>query len=87
MRAIPMKGHLKGKRITGYLWAGPGAAWTKKENYFQLEDDRLVSAVLSSTLGSFTIRSKGGSCEITLRGTNDEVLSTVNLALPGARKK
>ena len=26
--------------MRGYLWAGPGNAWTKKENYFQIEDDQ-----------------------------------------------
>jgi hypothetical protein len=87
MKAIPMKGRLTGKRITGYLWAGPGTAWTKKENYFQLEDNRLVSAALSSALGSFTIRCKGGSCEITLKNPDGEVLGTTILALPRGRKR
>ena len=42
MKALPMRGKLKGKRIAGYLWAGPGKNWMHKENYFQLEDARLV---------------------------------------------
>jgi len=70
MKAIPMKGRLTGKRITGYLWAGPGTSWTKKENYFQLEHDKLVTAVVGSSTGSFTIRCKGGTCEITLKNAS-----------------
>ncbi len=87
MKAIPMKGRLTGKRITGYLWAGPGTAWTKKENYFQLEHDKLVTAALSSASGSFTIRCKGGTLEITARNPDGEVLGTTILALPHARKR
>jgi hypothetical protein len=41
MKALPMKGRLTGKRIAGYLWAGPGEAWRRKENYFQLEHNTL----------------------------------------------
>ena len=87
MRAIPMRGRLAGKRITGFLWAGLGKSWMRKENYFQLESSKLVSAVLASPTGSFWIRCKGGTCEITLHGPKEEVLSTVILALPRGRKK
>lgn len=37
MKAIPMRGRLTGKRISGFLWAGAGKSWQRKENYFQLE--------------------------------------------------
>jgi len=87
MKAIAMRGRLKGKRIRGFLWAGPGKTWMRKENYFQLENDRLVSAVLMSDSGSFWIRCKGASCEITLKGTDDQVLGSAIIALPRGRKK
>jgi hypothetical protein len=86
MKAIPMKGRLTGKRICGYLWAGPGAAWTKKENYFQLEDQKLVTAVLASGSGQFWVRCKGATCEVKLKGPTGRALGTVVLALPGGRK-
>ena len=86
MKAIPMRGRLVGKRITGFLWAGPGRTWRKKENYFQLEHNKLVTAVLVGRAGSFWIRCDGTSCEIKLRGHHDEVLGTAVLALPYARK-
>ena len=60
MKAIPMKGKLNGKKIAGFLCAGPGMSWTKKENYFQLEHDNLVPAVFEVKSGSFWIRCKGG---------------------------
>jgi hypothetical protein len=82
-----MKNRLTGKRISGFIWAGPGTAWTKKENYFQLEHDRLVSAAINSPSGSFLIRCKGATCEITLKNVDGEVLSTTVLALPGGKKR
>ncbi|MFN8669449.1 MAG: hypothetical protein U0164_19840 [Gemmatimonadaceae bacterium] len=87
MKAIPMKGRLKGKRITGYLWAGQGTSWTKKENYFQLEHDRLVTAILASPTGSFSMRCKGGTLDITMKNADGEVVGTALLALPRARKR
>ncbi len=87
MKAIPMRGRLAGKRIAGYLWAGPGKTWQRKENYFQLEDHKLVTAVLSGPSGSFWIRCKGATCEVTLVEPNGRVLATSILALPRGRKK
>jgi hypothetical protein len=87
MKAIPMKGRLTGKRVVGYLWAGPGTSWRRKENYFQLEHARLVSAVMESQSGSFCVRCKGATCEITLKGPKGEVLGTTVLALPHGRRK
>jgi hypothetical protein len=87
MKAIPMRGRLTGKRITGYVWAGPGKSWQRKENYFQLEDDKLVSAVVGSSSGFFWIRCKGATCEITLHGPKGHVLSTAIMALPRGRKR
>ena len=87
MKAIPMRGRLTGKRISGYLWAGPGTSWTRKENYFQLEHDKLVTAVLACPSGSFWVRCTGGTCEVKLHGTDGAVLGTVVLALPRGRKK
>ena len=46
MKAIPMRGRLTGKRISGCIWAGAGKKWQRKENYFQLEDSKLVFADL-----------------------------------------
>jgi len=51
-----MKGRLTGKKMRGYLWAGPGNAWSKKENYFQIEDDQIISAALFCSSGSFWAR-------------------------------
>ena len=87
MKAIPMRGRLTGKRIAGYLWAGPGKSWLRKENYFQLEHDKLVSAFLSGPSGAFVIRCKGATCEITLQGPKGRVLGTTILALPHGRTK
>jgi hypothetical protein len=87
MKAIPMRGRLTGKRISGFLWAGPGRSYLKKENYFQLEHRELVSAVLATRAGSFWIRCKGASCEITLKDGRGRVLSSATVALPGAKKQ
>lgn len=87
MKAIPMRGRLAGKRIAGYLWAGPGKSWQRKENYFQLEHHKLVTAVLAGPSGSFWIRCKGATCEVTLHGAKGQVLGTAMLALPRGRKK
>lgn len=87
MKAIPMKGRLKGKRIYGFIWAGEGSAWTRKENYFQLEHGKLVTASFVTPSGSFRIRCRGATCEIRLRGPKDEVLSTLVLSLPHGRKR
>lgn len=86
MKAIPMKGRLKGKRIRGFLWAGPGSAWTRKENYFQLEHEKLVTAVFASASGQFWLRCKGATCEVKLLGPSGGVQGTVTLALPHGRK-
>ena len=86
MKAVPMKGRLSGKRVRGYLWAGPGESWRKKENYFQLEHDTVVTAVFVSSMGSFWVRCKGGSCEVKLCNPNNQILATTAIALPRARK-
>jgi len=86
MKALPMRGKLTGKRIAGYLWAGPGKNWMKKENYFQLEDKRLVTAVFVSEVGSLWVRCLGATFRLTLKGAKSQVLSTAVLALPGGRK-
>ncbi len=86
MKALPMRGKLTGKRIAGYLWAGAGKTWMHKENYFQLEDARLVTAVLAAGSGSLWIRCRGATFKMTLKGHEGQVLSTVVLALPGGRK-
>jgi hypothetical protein len=62
-------------------------SWTKKENYFQLEDAKLVSAVLATDAGAFWIRCKGASCEITLRSPKRRVLGKAVLVLPHGRRK
>lgn len=87
MRAIPMKGKVGKKRIRGYMWAGQGKTWAKKENYFQLESDKLVSVCIASPMGEFWIRSKGGTCKITLHSHKGQVLGTTVVALPRGRKK
>ena len=87
MQAIPMKGRLTGKRISGFLWAGHGTTWTSKKNYGQTEDNKRVSAVLRCPSGSFTMRCYGASMMVTLKGRKEQVLSTHILALPGGRKK
>ena len=86
MKAIPMKGKLTGKRVRAYLWAGPGEAWRKKENYFQLEHDQVVSAALYCSSGSFWVRCKGATCEVKLYSPKHRVLATTVMALPHGRK-
>lgn len=85
MEAIPMKGRLIGKKVFGYLWAGPGKTWREKENYFQLEHNKLVSAVLGSASGELWVRCKGATCEIKLK-RNGRVLATTVLVFPHGRK-
>jgi hypothetical protein len=87
MKAIPMKGRLTGKRVSGFVWAGSGSSWTRKENYFQLEHNEVVSAVLGTSAGTFWVRCKGMTCKITLKDSQGHVLGTTILALPGAKKK
>jgi len=87
MKAIPMRGRLVGKRIAGFLWAGPGKDWMKKENYFQLEHDRLVSAVFWTKAGAFWIRCTGTLCEIKSKGPNGRVLGTTTLQLPKSKTR
>jgi len=86
MKALPMKGRLTGKKIYGFLWAGRGKTWLKKENYFQLEHDKLVTAVLAVPSGSFWVRCKGATCEVKLYGPKNRVLGTAVLVLPRGRK-
>lgn len=87
MKAVPMRGRLTGKRIAGFLWAGPGKSWQRKENYFQLEHPKLVTAVMSTSVGAFWIRCYGATCSVTLRDPKGRVLSTAVMALPKGRKK
>jgi hypothetical protein len=82
-----MRGRLTGKRIAGYMWAGRGKHWQRKENYFQLEDSRLVSAVFSTSSGDFWIRCYGATCSIALRNEKGRVLGSAVLALPGGKKR
>lgn len=86
MKAIPMKDRMTGKKVEGYIWAGPGKAWRKKENYFQVEDDEIISACLSGSLGSFWVRCKGSTCEVQLRGPDGRILGTTVMTLPHGRK-
>jgi hypothetical protein len=86
MRALPMKERLSGKKVRGYLWTGPGESWRKKENYFQLEHDKLVTAVFASSSGSFWVRCKGAACEVKLYSREGQILSTTVIALPHGRK-
>lgn len=87
MKAIPMRGRLVGKRIVGCIWAGPGQSYRRKENYFQLEHDKLVSVFLGAPSGSFWIRCNGTSCEVTLHGSNRRVLGKATLVLPHGKKR
>jgi hypothetical protein len=87
MRAIPMKGKVGKKRIQGYMWAGEGKTWAKKENYFQLESNSLVSAAIVSPMGEFWIRCKGGTCKVMHYSPGRKLLGTTLLALPGGKKK
>jgi hypothetical protein len=86
MKALPMRGKLRGKRIAGHLWAGSGKNWMRKENYFQLEDARQVTALFATQSGSLSIRCRGATFRLTLKGNEGQVLSTAVLALPGGRK-
>lgn len=81
-----MRGKLVGKRISGYMWAGTGNSWMRKENYFQLEDHRLVTAIFGTPSGSLEIRCRGATFRLLLKGPEGQVLSTAVLALPGGRK-
>ena len=84
MKAIPMKGRLGSKRLKGYIWAGPGRSWAKKENYFQLEHEEIVSACFQGPSGTFWVRFDGGSCEITGK-RNGRTLSTTAITIPRTR--
>jgi hypothetical protein len=86
MKAIPMRGRLKGKRLAGFIWAGPGRSFHKKENYFQLEHESIVSAWFAGPSGAAQLRFRGGSLEVVLMGKEQQVLSTVTLQFPGGRK-
>jgi hypothetical protein len=87
MKAIPMRGRLVGKRVVGCIWAGPGESYRRKENYFQLEHDKLVGVFLGAASGSFWIRCKGSSCDITLHGPSGRVLGKATLVLPHGKKR
>jgi hypothetical protein len=78
---------LTGKRIAGYLWAGPGQFdWREKEKHHKLEDHRMVSAFLGSPSGGFLVRCKGATCEIEIRDRDNKILATAALRLPHGRK-
>lgn len=88
MKAIPMRGRLTGKKIAGFIWAGKGRAWMKKENYFQLESNHLVTgAVGTQRSGWFWFRCKGATCNVRLYSPRGKLISTVVLALPYGRKR
>jgi hypothetical protein len=87
MKAIPMRGRLVGNRVVGCIWAGPSQSYRRKENYFQLEHNKLVSVYLGSPSGSFWVRCKGASCEITLHGPNGRTLGKTTLVLPHGKKR
>jgi len=77
---------LVGKRIAGYLWAGPGLyEWRKKDKHFKLEDDKMVSAYFECPSGAFLVRCKGATCEIKLKARNNQILATTALRLPHGR--
>ena len=86
MKALPMRGKLTGKRIAGYLWAGRGSKWKRKENYFQLEDAAQVTAVLATSSGSLSVRCRGATFTLKLRGHKGEMLTSAVLALPRGSK-
>ena len=78
---------LVGKRIAGYMWAGPGPfTWRWKEKHSKLEDAKIVSAFFGSPSGSFLVRCKGATCEIKAKGRDNQILATTVLALPHGRK-
>lgn len=85
MKAVPMKGRLVGKRISACIWAGRGRAWTKKENYFQLESDALVSAAFGTGVGYFVVTCTGTSCEIVLKRPKGKIISRCSVTMPGGR--
>ena len=87
MKAIPMRGRLTGKRMSGFMWAGPGKTWQRKENYFQLEHPKLVSGVFATSAGAFWVRCYGSTCRVTFKDGDDRVLGTAVLALPRGRKR
>jgi hypothetical protein len=87
MADSPMRGTLRGKRIAGYLWAGPGSSWKRRKNYKQLEDDEIVSATFAGKSGAFTVRAHGTTCVVTVAGPRGRILSTVQLTLPHGRKR
>lgn len=82
MKAIPMRGRLTGKRIAGTIWSGKGERPLRKEHYFQVEDDSLVTAAFESPSGKFVVRCRGASCEVKLHGSDGYVLGTNMLVLP-----
>ena len=84
MKAIPMKGRLTGKRVSGYLWAGRGRSWRKKKNYFQLA--KLFPQFLLVLQDHFGLGARAGHVRLsyTVKGINF-LLQRV-LALPGSRK-
>jgi hypothetical protein len=86
VKALAMRGKLAGKRSAGYLWAGLGSTWMRKENYFQLEEATQVSVTLATSSGSPTVRCRGATFTLELRGKSREVLNSGVLALPGGRK-
>jgi hypothetical protein len=81
-----MKGTLTGKTMRGYLWAGPGNAWSKKQNYFQVENEQIISAALFCSSGSFWLRCKGATCEVRLYDLKNRILSTTVLTPAHGRK-
>jgi hypothetical protein len=88
MKAIPMRGRLTGKKVAGYIWAGTGKAWTKKENYFQLESNRMITAAVGTRKsGWFWLRCKGATCTVRLYSPRGKLISTAVLALPHGRKR
>jgi hypothetical protein len=84
MKAIQMRGRLTGKRVAGFLWVDGGR---RKENYFQLEHPRIVSAAFATSVGTFRIRCYGATCWVTLKDPKGRVLSTTIMALPRGRKR
>ena len=87
VKAVPTRGKLVGKKISGFLWAGLEKEWKKKENNFQLEHDKMVSAVLWTQAGAFWIRCRGATCKITMKSAQGKVLGTTILGLPRSGKK
>jgi len=86
MKAIPMKGRLTGKRVSGYLWAGRGRSWRKKENYFQLEDPQLFPQFLLVLQDHFGLGARAGHVRLSYTVKGIKFLLQRVLALPGSRK-